>query len=348
MRADSNVCRTVTTGRGDIKECHPNENSPLVNDDTTVKGIRRPRFRRASEPPDFRITNDDVLILWNITHHRFLRSTHIAALVGRSLDRTNDRLCRLFHAGYVNRPRAQLDYYPTAGSSPMVYALADRGATLLSERGTATSAKVGWNRKNGEAGRPFIDHQLEIMDFYVSLQCAVRKRTDVQVMHASEIASTLPAMVAAARNPFGLNVSVAHQGAIHEIGLVPDLVFGLKFTDGSRRCFMVEIDRGTMPVERSDITETSFERKMRVYLTAHAGKQHERQFGWKTFRVLTVTTEDHRKRSIIEALRKLRIPNSPGPSLFLFATRDELRMCDPLAHRWLDGNGAGVQLIHSI
>ena len=52
-----------------------------------------------------------------LARHRFLKSTHIAALVGRSLDRTNDRLLRLFHAGYVDRPRAQLDYYPTAGSS---------------------------------------------------------------------------------------------------------------------------------------------------------------------------------------------------------------------------------------
>jgi hypothetical protein len=41
--------------------------------------------------------------------------------------------------------------------------------------------------------------------------------------------------------------------------------------------------------------QTSFERKMRAYLAAHAAKQHERHFGWKTFRVLTVTT-DHCRR----------------------------------------------------
>jgi len=50
---------------------------------------------------------------------------------------------------------------------------------------------------------------------------------------------------------------------------------------------------------------------MRAYLTAHAAKQHERQFGWKTFRVLTVTTDHHRMQSMMEALRKLRIPQSP-------------------------------------
>src|SRR4249919_2216781 len=101
---------------------------------TLVAPTRRPRFRRASEPPAFRLTDDDVVIVRQLARYRFLRSTHIAALVGRSLDRTNDRLSKLFHAGYVDRPRAQLDHYPTSGSAPMAYALADRGGRLLKER----------------------------------------------------------------------------------------------------------------------------------------------------------------------------------------------------------------------
>jgi hypothetical protein len=66
---------------------------------------------------------------------------------------------------------------------------------------------------------------------------------------------------------------------------------------------MVEIDRGTMPISRSDLRQTSIERKMLAYLTAHANKQHESQFGWKAFRVLTVTTDHQRMHSMIEALR---------------------------------------------
>src|SRR5437764_8878994 len=88
-----------------------------------TKANRRPRFRRASEPPAFRLTDDDAAMVRLLARHRFLRSTHIAALVGRSLNRTNDRLSKLFHAGYIDRPRAQLDYYPTAGSAPIAYAL---------------------------------------------------------------------------------------------------------------------------------------------------------------------------------------------------------------------------------
>lgn len=128
------------------------------------------------------------------------------------------------------------------------------------------------------------------------------------------------------------------------VGIVPDLVFGLRFTDGSRRCFMVEIDRGTMPVARSNLMQTSFERKMRAYLSAHAARQHERHFGWKNFRVLTVTTDQNRINSMREALSNLRVPHSPGTALFFFASRQQLHTSDPLLHEWTDGTGRIVSL----
>lgn len=315
--------------------------------EASIVSIRRPRFRRASEPPPFRLTDDDVEIVRQLARHRFLRSTHIAALVGRSLDRTNDRLLRLYHAGYIDRPRAQLDYYPTAGSAPIAYALADRGARLLIERAGIDFANVEWSRKNREAGRPFIEHQLGVMDFYVALQRAASARGDMRIIHPDEMVATFPDQSFSARNPFALSVKISHQGAMHEIGLAPDLVFGLRFPDGSRRCFMVEIDRGTMPVMRSDLAQTSFQRKMHVYLAAHSAKQHERHFGWKTFRVLTVTTDHQRTKSMRDALRRLSVPNSPGAALFFFATRNELALGDPLTHVWMDGSGRQIRLTPS-
>src|SRR5207237_9422286 len=109
----------------------------------------------------FRLTEDDVEIVRVVARHRLIRSTHIAALVERSLDRTNDRLMRLFHAGYVDRPRAQLDRFPASGSAHYIYALADRGVRLLREEDCIVSTNTEWSRKNREAGRPFIEHQIE-------------------------------------------------------------------------------------------------------------------------------------------------------------------------------------------
>jgi DNA-binding Lrp family transcriptional regulator len=312
---------------------------------TIAEPTRRPRFRRASEPPAFRLTDDDVEIVRQLARHRFLRSTHISVLVGRSLDAVNGRLKGLFHHGYIDRPRAQLDYYPTSGSAPMVYALADRGARLLIERDGIEFANVEWSRKNREAGRPFIEHQLEIVDFNIALEYAVRHRGDLRLVHPDEMVATFPDQTFSARDPFALRVQLSHQGTLHDIGLVPDLAFGLALPDRSRRNFMVEIDRGTMPVVRANFSQTSFERKMHAYLTAHAAKAHEQRFGWNTFRVLTVTTDEHRLHSMQKALRELHVPHSPGTSLLYFTTRDELRAPDALMHSWRDGSGRDVRLV---
>src|SRR6266851_1443691 len=282
-----------------------------------VGSIRRPRFRRASQPPAFRLTDDDVVIVRQLARYRFLRSTHIAALIGRSLDRTNDRLSRLFHAGYLDRPRAQLDYYPTAGSAPIVYALADRGARLLIERDGVDFRNVEWSRKNREAGRPFIEHQIEIVNFQVALQSAVAQRSDVLLIPGGDMnrdASGRP--MPTGRAPFALHAKLSHRGRVHEISVVPDLVFGLQLRKAEARNFMVEIDRGTMPISRSDPAQTSFEGKMRVYLSAHASKQHARKFGWKNFRVLVVTTDDQRIRTMTEVLRRLRFLAAPARHCF--------------------------------
>lgn len=304
---------------------------------------RRPRFRRSAEPLPFRVTEGDVLILRQLVRYRFLRSTHIAALVGRSLDRTNDRLCRLFHAGYVDRPRAQLDYYPTAGSAPLVYALGQLGAHLLSERGVDCTG-MDRTRSNREAGRPFIEHQLEIVDFHLAVERCTRGRSDLRLIHAEEIVASAPERTRRMRSPFALRATVLQNDRPYDVGVVPDFVFGLLFSDGSRRCFMVEIDRGTMPISRADFRQTSFERKMQAYLAAHNQGQQAQQFGWKTFRVLVVTTDQQRVRAMIETSQRLNAQQSVGPSLFLFSLADELQRSDPLTHLWVDGRGRATRL----
>src|SRR5438046_1354813 len=197
---------------------------------------RRPRFRRAAAPPPFRLTEDDVEIIRQVARHRLIRSTHIAALVGRSLDRTNDRLMRLFHAGYIDRPRAQLDRFPSSGSAHYIYALADRGVRLLREEDGVEFRNPEWSRKNREAGRPFIEHQIEIVNFQIALQRAVAQRGDVRLIPAQDMntdASGRPLPTGHA--PFALQAKLSHRGRVHEISVVPDLVFGLQLSNAERR-----------------------------------------------------------------------------------------------------------------
>jgi len=306
---------------------------------------RRPRFRRATEPPAFRLTDGDLAIVRVIARHRFVRSTQIAKLVGRSLDRTNDRLSLLFHAGYIDRPRAQLDRFPTDGSSHMVYALADSGARLLKSYDGRPIRGLDLSRRNKSALRPFIEHQLEIVDFHVAFQSAVIDRKDVALISPEDTIAAFPDATRNDKNPLKLKAKFSDNGRMQDFGLIPDMVFGLRFPDGSRRCFMVEIDRGTMPITRSDNSETSFALKMRAYLAIHAAGQHERRYGWKAFRVLTVTTDISRARAMAEALQKFPVPRGPGASLFFFATREQLSTNAPLTMAWRDGSWRAVTLL---
>lgn len=312
---------------------------------TTSGRVRRPRFHRAAEPLAFRITEGDVGIVRLLARHRFLRSTHIAPLVGRSLDRVNDRLLRLFHAGYVDRPRAQLDRYPDSGSAPMVYALANRGAQLLAEHSGPVLSNSDWSRKNVSAGRPFIKHQLEVMDFYVALQTATCGRHEVTMIHPDELTAEFPQSRRASRHPFALRVPLTQGTVVHDVGVVPDLAFGLRFPDGTRRCFLVEIDCGTMPIVRADPKQTSFGRKLSSYLAAHTARLHEQQFGWKTFRVLTVTTSESRMLSMVRASQFFPHGTPAGPRLFHFAVRNDLYRAGVFRYQWLNGEGMPVTIV---
>jgi Replication-relaxation len=228
--------------------------------------------------------------------------------------------------------------YPTAGSAPIVYALADRGARLLVMHGELDASHIEWSRKNREAGRPFIEHQLEIADFEVATQLST-ERSGYHYIDADEIVFKSSTTISNSSNPISVRVVVSHRGARHDIGLTPDLAFAVELKNGTRRDFLVEIDRGTMPISRADFLQTSIERKLRCYLSAHASRVFERKFGWKFFRVLIVTSNDNRVRSMIKALRSIQPPSAAGSSLFLFASRDDLRARDPFSATWRGVNG---------
>jgi hypothetical protein len=64
--------------------------------------------------------------------------------------------------------------------------------------------------KNRPVGRPFIEHQLEIVDFSVALQLATGARHDVQFIHPNDIIAAFPEQTRAARNPLSLRVKLSH------------------------------------------------------------------------------------------------------------------------------------------
>ena len=116
-----------------------------------MESLRLPRFTRATEIAHIELTPRDREILRQIHRHRFLRSSHIVQLIGESQQQVLRRLQLLYHHGFLERPRAQIDYYHRGGSRCMVYGLGNKGAALLKRELKLAFHELDWGPKNRAA-----------------------------------------------------------------------------------------------------------------------------------------------------------------------------------------------------
>ena len=278
-----------------------------------MESKRLPRFKRVAGVPRIKITDRDRQILRLIHEHRFLRSSHIIDLLGGSPQSILRRLQLLYHNGLLERPHAQIGYFHHGGSRHMVYGLGKSGGAMLRREGEPNARRFDWGEKNRKVGGVFLDHALLVSDVMVAIELACRKVPGVRLVPQHEIA--LPMEAGAKRLSFHWKVAVNGQP---RLGVIPDRVFALDITryDGEigRAYFFLEADRGTMPVTRKSMSQSSFHRKLVAYEATWSQALHRKLFGFHRFRVLTVTTSADRVNSLVEACSKLR----SGHGLFLF------------------------------
>ncbi len=232
---------------------------------------RKRRFVREAPDP-FQLTERDMTLIRLVAQHRFLRSTHLSDLCQAPHKKVCNRLTSLFHAGYLDRPRAQFEAFRDGGgSAAIVYALASRGARLLTEHGL-DAAEVDWTRKNDLAGRQFIQHTLAISDVRVSLQRAIGERPGFQILEPSQLLAMAPKDTRRRKQPWMMRAKVHCNDGVYDLGVAPDYVFAVATPDRRFRTFLVECDRGTMPVERGNLIQTSLKRKFLTYASAKAAR----------------------------------------------------------------------------
>lgn len=255
---------------------------------------RKTRFKRAPDAPNFRLTQRDVEIIRHVTRYRFLRSTHLAALTGASQQVISRRLNLLFHHGYLARPFEQLSLNRLHGNQPMVY-----------------------SPKGRSAGSRFIEHALAVSDFTVALECACAKRPGIRFIDQDEIISLAALSAKKSPNPLYWPVTLYDHGKKHRLGVIPDRLFGIEIKNENAPSrigyFFLEADRGTMPITRQSLNQTSISRKLLTYAETWRQGIHQRRFGIRRFRVVIVTTHAERAKHIIEACRQLW----EGSKLFL-------------------------------
>ena len=197
------------------------------------------------------------------------------------------------HGPYLSRPPAQLETYRAgAGSTPIAYMLGNRGADLLVRKYGWRRAAVDWTAKARTATRGEIEHAIEITDFMVALDIACRRRCKFAVMYFDEILRELaPQATREAPRPYHWPVSTSWQGSAQTLYVIPDRVFGIRDLtrrgDRAVKFFAYERDRGTMPVVRSNLAQSSILRKLIGYGATHRSGLHTAMYGLPNFRVLT-------------------------------------------------------------
>ena len=284
---------------------------------------RLPRFRRAREEiRAFKLTLRDLEIVRQIARHRFLTSTQICALVAGAPVQILRRLQILYHSGYLDRPKCQIDYFGRGGSRPMVYGLGSRGAGTLRQKFDLPFERMDWETKNKTAGRVFLDHALMTSELLIAFEVACRASDGrVRYISAEEIEKEFSA-------------SGPQRGEMHrwrttsgskQESLIPDGLFVLEYADETagrnRRLCFIEADRGTMPLVRSRSIASCVERKLQLYGKLWKQGQFTGRLPVSRVQVFIVTESAPRITNMLAAFGKLQT----GRGLFHFGDVESLR-----------------------
>jgi hypothetical protein len=296
-----------------------------------MESSRLPRFKRVFPVSPISLTERDSEIIRLIHRHRFLRSSQIFALLGGSIQPVLRRLQLLYHHGYLERPRSQLDYYYQGGSRQIVYGLGNKGGKLLKQKFGVSIGKISWGEKNRSVKKIFLEHALLVSDAMIAIELACRNSGKVRLLHSDELRLR-------AGQAFRWKTNL---GNGKTLVIVPDRVFALEYVDpegeAQQAVFFLEADRGTMPVVRKDLSQTSFYRKLLAYEATWQQGIHHSRFGFNRFRVLTITSSSERIRSLVDTCSQFK----SGHGLFLFAERSVLRHPDLLFSHLFQTGRAG-------
>jgi hypothetical protein len=289
------------------------------------------------------ITARDLALIAHVRRHHFLSSSQLVRLDGGNEANVLARLRKLFDHGSLERPPAQLAAIPLVGNQPIIYGLGAKGARLLREHGHLVNPNLDWTEKTKRAGTVFIDHTLAVASFMVDLELACSRSRGVSIIREHEVLSAAPPATQAAREPLRWIAHRTANGRRETLSLVPDAMFGLRFPDDTGTFFLLEIDRGTIPIARSGVSHRSIVRKLTVYIEGWRAGRPLQQFGFKNLRVLFVTSSQARMEHMLAAVDS--ITQGKGSGFLLFANTPALAAQDPLTLAWTTGRRELVRLI---
>lgn len=273
-------------------------------------------MRRVRSGKSLALTARDLVIFRALADYRYLRSTYLHAFAGGASEtRFKERLGDLFHEGYINRPLKQWEF-ARARYEPAVYEIDEGAKRVLAEEAAFFEPRT---YLSSGAHRQFAHAQM-ICECLASIELAIGMQKGLRFISWGEILARAPAETRAAPAPFRLPLP---SGA-----LIPDGLFGIAYRSGDKpgyRFFALEVDRGTMPVARSDPRQSSYLAKLNAYREAIEQRLHKTHWGISSLFLLTVTTSEARVNEMLRVLE-----SADGDPLFLFKAVEPSALTKPL------------------
>lgn len=305
----------------------------LGNADRGTAAIKRPKkaplYRRVPPRGSLRLEDRDLDVLEALAVHRFLSGEQLGRLCFRcGASMVRRRLRALYDAGLIER--RVVIARPTQGVPPFVYFTTKEGVAALAEEGRAPrgTPRVGWDLRT-------FRHRFLVNDFFVTLSEVLRAGPYSLRSWKHEEQLKLPTA-----DGWGRVEQVTHPSLARTTPFLPDAYFELARAGGPISAYFLEADRATHGLR---IWAT----RAKLYMAYATAGLFRQRFGHDAFKLLIVTTPDHRGRSrrdnILATIRQ-----SIGPSpLFLATTFPEVTANRILGPVWRRTDGSADALLPS-
>jgi hypothetical protein len=257
---------------------------------------RESRWQRGSTERKVRITALDLKILFLLLQYRYLSTSAIAAFLVLHADKKwiQERLGQLYRAGYVDRPPTQREFF-NSNYRDLIYELDAAGERALKQHGMwDEEAPVAWLSR-GRHGRTMFPHSVMVCEVLAHFAIALQDpELDMRFIPWSEIRNNMPVHVRTAKDVHSLPVDIeeilnrkSHRSTK---ALTPDAVFGIEYPDKRTRFFAIEADRGSEPLMRDNLNQTSIMRKVLQYKAAFKTKAYKTRWGLPNLFATFITT----------------------------------------------------------
>lgn len=139
-------------------------------------------------------------------------------------------------------------------------------------------------------------HQVLVDDLLISIETAC-KRQNLSFTDREEILKGRPLELPCA-------ITDTIDGVIHRSTqpVKPDAIFKIEDT-----YFVLEADRGTEPLERNNLKETSYRKKILQYADVLRNKTYQKSWGIPNMVILNLTTKQDRVPNLLQLVVKLKL-----------------------------------------